>query len=612
MSIWNSLSRGIGRRFGGRGVGEEFNNLSSEQLATIMMKAFAFPQVGNSGYIWEDPPVREVHPWDDPESVRRAIHAMSNYYNVLGVYRADFDKAANDTLFSNSYVALPEKRILDTLASLDVEVVDKRNEPVEDAMDFLRYPNPQDTLSDVIKASCSDLLRYDAGTIVKSFNRKKTIQELKAYPGTEFWAEIDRVPFAVDMGPKDWLNDQNRMIGLWSHGYIQRYWQRSRPGVYISFEPEEIAYLRMYRRSDNVYGTAFVERMKYQIQYLIDSTRAAGKTFSNGIVPSIVWNHPQVMDMKSLIQRIEEVKQNNQGSYNFGRMLHTVGEEKIETLSHTLHDMEWLEGQRFVAGIVWAMFGFKPQDFMDSDNNRATAYISATGTKSAMLYPLIKYYEDMFDRDILPYMDGYQKDWRFKFIKDVDNDDELKKAEIRSAQANTFSMLMGTGMDPQWALKFAGMVDDVQTLDIEFTMPSVPMTGGGDQGSATSHKGPGEKKFVSTTATRRSETSPNQNYKIDFGNNEERQAGIQKGARMITLRKENVEINIVPQSPSIWTKRNHESIDLGYQLKKLVMKRTGHSREQMQRHATWNKLLPKFIEEHGLTRTDSEYGVGNS
>ena len=27
MSIWNSLSRGIGRRFGGRGETAEFNNL---------------------------------------------------------------------------------------------------------------------------------------------------------------------------------------------------------------------------------------------------------------------------------------------------------------------------------------------------------------------------------------------------------------------------------------------------------------------------------------------------------------------------------------------------------------------------------------------------------
>ena len=609
MSIWNSLSRGIGRRFGGRGPAEDFDSLNSEQLATIMMKAFAFPQVGNSGYGWEDPPVKEVHPYNDPDAIRRAIHAMSNYYNVLGVYRPDFNKADNDLLFSNAYVSVAEKRIMDTLATMSFEVVDKRNDPVEDAMEFLRYPNPQDTLADVLKASGSDLMRYDAGAIVKTFNRGKTLQEFKAYPGTEFWGEIDRVPFAADLGPKELNSNQDKMIGLWSHGYVQRYWQRSRPGVYISFEPEEIAYLRMYRRSDNIYGTDFIMRMKYQIQYLIDSTRAAGRTFSNGVVPSIVWNHPQVMDVKSLMQRIEEVKVNNQGSYRFGSVLHTVGEEKVDTLSHTLHDMEWLEGQKFVASLIWALFGFKPQDFMDSDVNRATAYVSANGTKSAMLYPLLRYYEEMFNRDILPYMDGYKKDWKFKFIKDVDADDELKQTEIRAQKANTFSILYGTGMDPKVALKLAGYQDDLQTVEVEFTVPEVEMTGGGDKNPATSHKAAGDKKFASSAATRKKESNPNSNYKIDFGNNEERQAGIQKGTKMITLTKDGVEINIVPKSPSIYTKRNHESIELGHELKRAIMKKTAHSRPQMQRYAVWNKLLPGFIEKHGLVRTDSEYGV---
>jgi len=607
MSIWNSLSRGIGRRFGGRGGATDFDALTSDQLATVILKAFTTPQVGNSGYIWDDPPVREHHPWEDGESIRRAIHDMSNYYNVLGVYRADFDKNENDILFANAYAAVAEKRILDNLSTLDTEVVDKRNEPIEDAMEFLKYPNPQDTQGDLIKQTCSDLLRYDAGTIVKSFNRKGTIQELKAYPGTEFWKEIDRVPFAADLGPKDLFTTQDKMIGLWSHGYTQRYWQRSRPGVYISFQPEEVAYLSMYRRSDNVYGTDMISRMKYQIQYLIDSTRAAGKTFANGVVPSIVWNHPQVMDQVSLMQRIEEMRENNKGSYKFGSVMHTVGEEQVTTLSHTLHDMEWLEGQKFVAALVWALFGFKPSDFMENDVNRATAYVSANATKSSMLYPLIRYYETMFNREILPYMDGYQKDWQFKFIRDIDQDDELKKCEIQAQKANTFSILVSTMMEPKWALKLSGLVDDVDTLDIEFRVPDVQMSG--DQGSSTSHKAPGDKKFASSSAQRRPESNPSSMYKVKFGDGEEKSAGIEKGAKMITLLKDGIEINITPKSPAIWTRRNHESIELGHELKRILMKRTGHSREQMTRFAIWNKILPKFCEDHELERKDSEYGV---
>ena len=33
--------------------------------------------------------------------------------------------------------------------------------------------------------------------------------------------------------------------------------------------------------------------------------------------------------------------------------------------------MEWLEGQRFVGQLVWAMWGFQPSEFMGSNVNRA-------------------------------------------------------------------------------------------------------------------------------------------------------------------------------------------------------------------------------------------------
>lgn len=609
MSLLSDLSRGIGRRWRGRGAYDTFENLSSEQLATVMLKAFANPQIGNS--VWDEPNIKEDHPWQNDEAMRRAIHSMSNYYNVLGVYRSDFDKQANDTMANNAYYSVMEKRLMDSISIMSWKVVDKGGDIQDDAMDFLEYPNPQDSFSDILKATTSDLLRYDAATIVKSFSRKGKAVELKAYPGTEFWKEIDRVPVGVNMGNPGIMPEQSKMIGLWSHGYTQRYWQRSKPGVYISFDPEELVYMSMYRRADNIYGTDFITRMKYQIQYLIDSTRAAGRTFSNGIVPSLVWNHPQVPDFNSLLQRIEEVKANNQGSYRFGSTLHTVGEEKVETLSHTLHDMEWLAGQQFVASLVWAMYGYKPSDFIDQDTNRATAYVSHMSTKSASLFPILRYYETMITREVLPYLDGYQKGWKFTFIKDVDLDDELKQAEIAAQKANTFSMYVTAGIAPESALKLAQVIDDTETIEVEFEpLPMMDAGGPGDQGSATNHKGAGDKKFASSSTSTRPEKMPQPgNYKITFGDKEEKSAGIQKGTRYIKLHKEGVDITIVPKSPCIYTNRKHEAIELGHELKRQIMRKTGHSRPQMMRHAVWNKILPKFCEDHGLDREDAEYGV---
>ena len=83
------------------------------------------------------------------------------------------------------------------MGTLDWTIIDKGKKKVEDAVDFLDNPNTQDTFSDILKASLPDVLRYDAGVWVKSFTRRGYLAELKAYTGTEFWAEIDRIPIGI-------------------------------------------------------------------------------------------------------------------------------------------------------------------------------------------------------------------------------------------------------------------------------------------------------------------------------------------------------------------------------------------------------------------------------
>ena len=148
--------------------------------------------------------------------------------------------------------------------------------------------------------------------------------------------------------------------------------------------------------------TEWISTLKAPIQYLIDSTRAAGKSFQNGVVPSLVYKHPQVADRKQLVQRLTDLRLNNQGPLKFGSTLHLVKDEEVSTLSHKLHEMEWLEGQRFMAQLVWAMWGFQPHEFVGQSVNRATAYVSRNITKSKMLMPICRFLEVVFTRDILP------------------------------------------------------------------------------------------------------------------------------------------------------------------------------------------------------------------
>lgn len=430
------------------------SSLNSAELATLILKASLDSR---TNYADEADIKDKQREFDDTDAQRRAIHTISNWYNTLGVYRQDFDRDQDDKLAKSPYFALCEKAMVDYFSTLEYSITDEEENVIDEAMDFLDRPNPQESFGDVLSASLKDVVRYDAGAIVKSFERSGYLSEIKSYNGPEFWKEIDRVPVNVR------IQDGAHYVGYWSHGYTQRFWQRSATGLYISFQPDEVAYLMMYPRTNNIYGTDFIKNLQWFIQYLLDSTRAAGKTFENGIVPSLIWNHP-VLSKQQLAQRIEEVNISNKGSYKFGGILHTVTGEDIKTLSHSLVDMQWLEGQQFVAQLVWAMWGFSMSEFMEGGQNRAASYVQRNITKSRMLKPLMKYYETKINREILPYLEGYQEDWKFKFVRDLDYDDEQKIATINATKANTALMYYNAGVPMDLALQLAGVGDDLRTI----------------------------------------------------------------------------------------------------------------------------------------------------
>jgi hypothetical protein len=382
------------------------------------------------------------------------------------------------------------------MGSAKVKIVDKEGVPVESAMDFLDAPNPQDDFGSLMKMAVRDTVRYDAGVWVKSFNAGGHLVEMKSYLGTEFWKEQDRVSMIVNMPFSSAVNFdrssssyathwQPAYTGWWSHGYVQRYWQRSRTGVYIPFQPEEICYFMMYPRSDGIYGTDFIKYLRYQLQYLIDSTKAAGKTFENGLVPSVVWMHDNVKNIQQLEQRIKEVRMSNQGPNRFGSILHTVSGEKVESLAQSLHNMEWLEGQKFIAQVIWAMWGFSPAEFVGEGDNRATAYVKRNITKSRLLYPLMDHIEKKMNREVLPYLKGYRRGWKFLFLRDVDLDDDQKLSQTTSTRLSSVAQCIGMGFTASQAMKLAGMGDelkmmDTQSLDDQIMQFNIQQAGGGD------------------------------------------------------------------------------------------------------------------------------------
>jgi len=399
---------------------------------------------------------------DDTDGMRRAISSINNYYNVLGIFRAGFDKGMNDKLANHPFFVMVEKSIMDYISTIDYDIVDvKTGEDVKSAKKFIDHPNPQNSFAEILKPMIRDLIRYDAGVWVKTFNKEGYIVEIKPYLGTEFWVEPDRV--LMEMTGQFGVN----FTGFWTHGYVKRYWQRSVVGIYIPYHPQEICYFMLYPKSDDVYGTDFLSKFRSYFQFLIDSTKAAGTAFHNNLVPSMVLTHPEINTTQQLLSRVAEIESNNKGTTRFGNVLHLLAGESAQSISNSLLDMQWLEGQRFVGQLIWAAWGFPSSEFIDGDSTRASAYIRRNITKSKMLYPLIRLIEDKINNEVLPYLKGYKKSWKFRFVKDVDLDDANRVAQTQAIKISSYSSLLATGMKPSVALKVVGLDSSVSEEDVE-------------------------------------------------------------------------------------------------------------------------------------------------
>lgn len=412
---------------------------------------------------------------------RRAVAAVNRYWGIYGVYRENFFQGDNDRLARNPIFAICEKGFMDYLGIVEWEVIDHEENQVDSATEFLKNPNPQDTFPTLLKTAGRDIIRYDAGVWVKTLSMpdsagKQYLLELKAYSGPEFWIEIDR----------DWsglmVEHGLSYQGPYSHGYVKRYWQHAQAGVFIPFDPSEVVYLMCYPRADTCYGTDFMADLKWYLEYLIDSTKAAGMTFANGIMPGLKYKHPQYSSVTQLIEANKELEAANLGPENFNGVVNLIGEEDIEPLTPTLVDMQWLEGQEWVAKIVWAMFGFSASEFTGDDSNRATAYVARNITKSRMLSPILRKFEEMINHNILPDLPDYKPGWKFRFKDIVDLDDELKEAQIDQARAQIVTTYMQLGVPLEAAMRIAEVEESKIDMAVRSMEEVAAQEPGWDQG----------------------------------------------------------------------------------------------------------------------------------
>jgi hypothetical protein len=238
------------------------------------------------------------------------------------------------------------------------------------------------------------------------------------------------------------------------------------------------------------------------------------------------------------------------------------------------------------------MFGFQPSEFMAGDSSRAAAYVGRNITKSKMLYPFMRFLEIKINKEILPHIEGYKKDWKFRFLKDVDLDDEIKMAQIKATQAQSASIYRQMGLTVESALKVSGAVDDINTVDIDEDMLAAVKMDAQSTGTVKDDHG-NPKKFTDDRSQRAEGYKGTDLNKIPFGKQEERD--YKKG---ITIsRPEEGEIKIILGGSKVATVGFSASDELKKDAKeviKAVQLKTKHNRDAMNDYDVWYEELDKY------------------
>lgn len=438
------------------------------------------PPAGGVEYDWESFFLDDVNV-RHPENLKnigqsRAISDNSLYNNPFGIPRPSFDLVTCDIIGSNPFYILPETIVCNYLRSVEFDVTDASGERVDYAYKFFKNPNPQSDFWDVFIPMVRDLLRYDAGVIVKTFTVGGWLAYLKPYRGPEFWAEIDKMFFT------DVANPFGNASGSYlSHGYICRWWQHTAQGLFIPFKPEEVSYFMLYPNAGSVYGTDIMKHFRFHFKGLMSGTVVFGKIMDNGLVTNLVFKHPDIASRETLRKRLAGLQNENTGAQNYGKTLHLIGNEEVTTVSHNLMDMQYIESQKFGITIIANLFGIPASEFSfeSAAQSRSSSSRDRDIRNSRMLSTLLTLIEGKINREMLPHLRGYNESWTFSFNKVTNKDDELKQATI--TQTNMASLVMAVqqaGMPVDIAIKLTGFGSQLSSeerdriMDMVSTLPS--------------------------------------------------------------------------------------------------------------------------------------------
>lgn len=336
----------------------------------------------------------------------------------------DIDYTNLELYEKNEWVQMVITHVMDSVIKCDYTIrsIDDKEivqSHIDEASEFFRSKNWQESWKTGLRRMLPDLLLYDAGVLIKVFP-KNAYDENQMLKGNEKPVEI------VARDGRSFL--KNCDLFGYTRGYYQYSWiaPHAKP---IKFDNDEIIYLSMRPQSRSPYGIAPLETIKNIIDYLTASVAANRKYWENGMFIGGQIDHPDITDIDEMSDRAELYKESLKGEENYNKWLLTFGGTTVTPLAFTNQQMQWLETAEFFGRIVFAIFKITPSELGFTDGiNRATSQTQSEIYKSKGVQNILDVLEEYINRELI--WKHFYDDIEFKFDRSLDLDDTSKQSSI--------------------------------------------------------------------------------------------------------------------------------------------------------------------------------------
>ena len=371
------------------------------------------------------------------------------------------------------------------LVNVDEEDEDNHESDKKKVMDFFNKINSDgQNILDLCNPVITDLGEIDAGVWAKVFDvnsyEKKVlpvIDDMGKVVGEE--EKFVLKPFGQRTIKEVRVGDASsflKQIDIW--GRLKAYFQysfknpRTNPN---KFEPDEIIYFQMNKRSYSLYGFSPVQAIQQVLEVLIQSTRWNKEFFKSNAVPDGIIGM-EGANPDSMRKFKEDWEKNIKGKAHKLAFMNTKVD--FANLSPSSRDMEWLEGQKWYFHLVFGVFGVSPVEagFHENVNQGNQAGQERVTVKNA-IKPYLKALQNPINSFLIPeILQQENPKIKFKFLpidhveEKVNFDNSMKEIEVGTQTINEYRKYRGRAevewgdVPPNKSVPNT-FLDDEQTVD---------------------------------------------------------------------------------------------------------------------------------------------------